>query len=334
MISSSDTTRADISIVMATCSRAPQLREALASLFAQQDLDDVKIEMVIVDDQSTDNTAEMLAELAQHARFPMRLLRGEKRGVAAARNLAASNAAGTWLASFDDDEIAEPDWLVQLYRCALQHDADCVGGSTLLRLPAPHIAAHYGTRARRLLGETLPGGSTRIYPQRQLPATNNALMRREMFLSLGGYDERFTEGGEDTDFFLRARNADFCLWLEPSAIAHHVIPERRTSIASIEQTAMRIGVAEARITELREPATRAWATILSRSMLGLLRDLPQLIAARITRRQLNATDARLSLLYTLGFTRATVSRGARRDALRSRMDFRMRHGERDDPTRR
>lgn len=319
-----------ISFVIATCSRSAQLRDALQSLFAQTGLHELSLEMVVVDDQSTDDTLSVLQELALTAPFPLRILHGTRSGVAAARNLAAENAQGEWLASFDDDEIAEPDWLAKLYATAIARNADAVGGTTLLRLPRYQLPVKYGLRARRLLGETAPGGTTRAYPEDLLPATNNVLLRRSLFVELQGYDTRFTEGGEDTDFFYRARLAGKALWLEPAAVTHHIIPERRTSYEAIVLTSKRIGVAEARMFRLHGKRGTAFTASLTRLASSLLRDLPALATASIARKQQAALEARVRLAYTEGLLRSLLRTN---DKLSASMDFRLRHGERTDPTK-
>jgi len=233
----------DISVVITTCSRAPILRGALQSLFAQRGVEGLRIELVVVDDASTDNTREVLAELAAISPFPLRVVSGERRGVAAARNLGARAAAGTWIASFDDDELAVPEWLSLLYTAAQSQGADVVGGATYLQLPDGHTLAEFGPRARVLLGECEPGGGLRPYPAGALPATNNVLFRRSLHATVDGYDARLTEGGEDVDFFARLQQRGASLWLEPAARAAHLIPEKRIAPGAIEQTGNPLDVA-------------------------------------------------------------------------------------------
>ena len=104
---SSETTNIDTSIVLATCSRAKMLRDALESLLVQSWADDHAVEIVVVDDGSTDDTPELLREIQQRSPVPLIVVQGEsavalrRRGTSAGRQ-----ARGEWIASFDDDQIA------------------------------------------------------------------------------------------------------------------------------------------------------------------------------------------------------------------------------------
>ena len=320
----------EISLVMTTCSRAPMLRMALDSLAAQTILNRVRVEFVLVDDQSTDNTMQVLEEFQRASRVPVRLMRGPKQGVAAARNLAAQAARGTWLASFDDDEIAPPDWLAQLYDAAVEHNADCVGGSTKLKLPEGRKLEEVNRRARRLLGEVPATGDTRVFTIEDLPATNNVLIRREVFEALRGFDTHFTEGGEDTDLFQRMRDAGYTMWFAPGAQVEHQIPAKRLEPHSIGMTAMRIGTVEAKLQRSRGSYNGLVRNVLGRCGLALLRDVPQLALASLRGDQAGVLDAKLSLRVTQGLLRALPAlRGGDSEFL-AKMDFRMRHGERED----
>lgn len=320
----------EISLVMTTCSRAAMLRTALDSLGAQSLLERVSVEFVLVDDQSTDNTAEVLEEFRRSAHVPVTILRGPRQGVAAARNLAWGAARGTWLASFDDDEIAPPEWLAALYDTAIAHNADCVGGSTRLRLPEGRTLAEVDRRARRLLGEVPASGAAREFTTEDLPATNNVLLRRAVFEDLGGFDTHFTEGGEDTDLFQRMRDAGFRMWFAPAAQVEHHIPPQRLEPHAICMTAMRIGTVEAKLLRARRSYVGLLMNVLGRCVLALLRDLPQFLLATLRGNQVAALDARLSLCVTQGLLRALPAlRGGNSEFL-AKMDFRMRHGERED----
>lgn len=324
----------EISLVLTTCSRARLLRGALETLFSQTLLSTVSAELVVVDDQSSDETPTLLAELARTAPIPVTVLQGSKQGVAAARNLAASGARGTWLATIDDDELAAPHWLETLYRTALEHGADCVGGATLLSLPPGRSLDEVGPRARRLLGEFAPTGAARPYAAAELPATNNVLYRRSVFEALGSYDTSFTEGGEDTDFFERMRNAGYKLWLTPEATVQHLIPPARMELRSQCLTAMRVGTIEARLQQRRRRWLGPLKTAAVRLGVAALRDLPNLSLATAAKDNVAKLDARLSLCFTAGLLRALPSLRGGRSRFLEKMDFRMRHGERNDPTAR
>src|ERR687896_831399 len=105
----------DVTVVIPTRSRWDLLSTAaLPSALAQED---VEIEVIVVDDGSSDTTPDALAELADPR---VRVLRHQRaRGVARARNAGIAAARGEWIAFLDDDDLWSPRKLrLQLERAA------------------------------------------------------------------------------------------------------------------------------------------------------------------------------------------------------------------------
>ena len=98
------------SVIICTYNRSPVLARALRSL-ARQSFAAGDFEVVVVDDGSTDNTAEvcegMHAELA-NLRY---IAAGKNEGLARARNIGIAAAAGEYLLFTDDDCIASEHWV-------------------------------------------------------------------------------------------------------------------------------------------------------------------------------------------------------------------------------
>ena len=97
----------EASVVVPTFNRRRTLAEVLAALDAQQSV--APFEIVVVDDGSTDGTAEWLEQRGQTR--PVRWLRQQNQGPAAARNRGVAMASGEVIAFLGDDTIPEPDWL-------------------------------------------------------------------------------------------------------------------------------------------------------------------------------------------------------------------------------
>jgi glycosyltransferase involved in cell wall biosynthesis len=105
----------DVSVVVPTHNRCRLLAQTLRSILWQRGVD---FEVIVVDDGSTDGTAEMVAGLGD-ARI--RLLRNDTpQEVAAARNRGIAEAAGAWLAFCDDDDLWAPDKLARQLQAAHQ----------------------------------------------------------------------------------------------------------------------------------------------------------------------------------------------------------------------
>lgn len=109
-----------LSVVLPTHNRAPLLVEALDSL-TRQTLSADRFEVVVVNDGSTDETADICADFA--TRLPLRHVRIENSGLSAAKNLGVFLADAEILFFFDDDDIADPDLLSQHLRSHAEHPA-------------------------------------------------------------------------------------------------------------------------------------------------------------------------------------------------------------------
>lgn len=108
-----------VSVIMPARNAAPFIDAALHSVRAQSISD---IEILVIDDGSSDATAEIVK---RHAREDdrVRLLRGAGRGPAAARNIGLSEARGTWAAAVDADDVIVADRLRLLLDAAEAGDA-------------------------------------------------------------------------------------------------------------------------------------------------------------------------------------------------------------------
>ena len=104
-----------ISVVLPTRDRAELLPRAVATVLAQRY---TNWELLIVDDASTDATAEVLAGFDDPR---IRTFTGQGRGVCAARNVAIGAVGGTLVAYLDDDNRMHPDWLGSVAWAFEQH---------------------------------------------------------------------------------------------------------------------------------------------------------------------------------------------------------------------
>ena len=92
-----------ISVIIPTFNRAKLLVEAVRSVLDQKDVPE-DVEIIVVDDGSTDNTAKALAALAGKIAY----IRHEHSGVSKARNLGISRSSGEWIAFLDSDDLWRP----------------------------------------------------------------------------------------------------------------------------------------------------------------------------------------------------------------------------------
>ncbi len=101
---------AQVSVLIVTYNSAEHLLRCLESI-AQQD--STALEIVVIDNASTDKTRELLAQFTPPARIPCSVtLNAENRGFAAAQNQAIRQAQGEWLLCLNPDVVLRPDFTI------------------------------------------------------------------------------------------------------------------------------------------------------------------------------------------------------------------------------
>lgn len=222
------TKKPDITVVVCTHNRAEMLREALESLSRLHLPDGMAAEILVVDNASTDNTPAVVREVAEKSPLPVRYVFEQQPGIVPARNRGVNEAEGQWIAFFDDDQLADENWLRELYAAAVAEGVKMVGGAVWLKLPAG-CRRNLSPVCRMLLGETVGRTTACDYDYRFTPGTGNLMLHRSVLTHIGLFDPRLRERGEDTDLFLRAQAAGYRGRYTPRAVIHHVIPPERLS---------------------------------------------------------------------------------------------------------
>lgn len=202
-----------VTIIVPTYNRAGPLADTLAHLSAQ-DYPPDRVELVVVDNSSADNTEDVVAAAAARSPFPIHFYRKDNRGPAASRNYAIERSNGEVIAFTDSDCIMTPDWLRT--------------GVALLR---PGVGVVAGTVQPINNPQRVPGffyhqiAHTR---EDYIYATANAFYRRAVIAEIGGFNEHFGTypwgmpvGGEDTDLAWRARRAGYEAVFAPRLVVSH-----------------------------------------------------------------------------------------------------------------
>src|SRR5688572_14570339 len=126
-----------LSVVMSTYNRGELLGDAIRSLLAQHQTITPPFELIVVDNNSTDKTHEIVEGFAR-IDGRVRYLFEPRQGLSHARNAAIRDARAPLIAFTDDDVRAEPDWVSAIVRAFDEHrDAAVIGGRVLPVWPGP-----------------------------------------------------------------------------------------------------------------------------------------------------------------------------------------------------
>ncbi|MGE5618269.1 MAG: glycosyltransferase family 2 protein [Sphingomonadaceae bacterium] len=209
------------SVVIANWNGRVHLERCLAAL-ASQSLD--RFEVILVDNGSTDGSAEMVSE-----RFPwVRLIVCPRNlGFAAANNVGILASAAQFVATLNNDTEPRPDWLERLLAPALADDGVGMVASKMVFAHRPGTINSAGIALDpagiawdRLGGEPDRGGGAveEVFG----PCAGAALYRRAMLDEVGLFDEDFFAYLEDLDLAWRARLAGWRALYAPDAVVTHV----------------------------------------------------------------------------------------------------------------
>ncbi|MBI4003359.1 MAG: glycosyltransferase [Nitrospira defluvii] len=189
--------------------------------FARQSFQAAEVEIIIVDDGSTDGTPEYIERYVKNwgpEQPRLRVMRQAHQGPAAARNLGAEAAQGEFLLFTDADCVPHLDWIKEM----------------VAPFQSPSIAAvkgAYKTKQRSLVARFAQAEFEARY--RQLAAAEyvdvvfsySAGFRREIFRTIGGFDTSFpVADNEDTDLSYRVATAGYKIKFNPAAIIYHQHP--------------------------------------------------------------------------------------------------------------
>jgi len=213
--------RPDASVIVVVYESGPTLAECLTALKGQTF---AGFETILVDNASSDRTAQQAA-----AADPSLILieNAVNRGFAAAVNQAARVARGRWLVLLNPDAYAAPDWLEQLMAAAAAHPEVRSFTSRQLMADDPgrldglgDVMSLAGFPFRGGFGHGDPGATEAGWV---FSGCGGAMMiGRELFLRLGGFDERLFCYCEDVDLGYRLRLVGEPTLLAPAAVVRHV----------------------------------------------------------------------------------------------------------------
>ncbi len=260
-----------ISVVICCYNRSTWLPETLASVLAQTY---EPMEVVVLDDGSTDSTAETLGPYLSRIRYHYQA----NAGVAVARTAGGRLAKGELIAFQDDDDLMAPDRLEVLY-AALEANPQCAFSVGDLKVIDPDVRLADIVRSH----DANPPAEYRVFDDGydavmwpRVPATNHTtLFRRADAEEIAWFDPEYNIGGEDKDFFARLGR------LRPVVYVAHVVSYYRrghkqmtarqlvTEFAALRRFQRHLG-------QEKHPLEQDMAARLRQRMLGKLKEMERI----------------------------------------------------------
>jgi glycosyltransferase involved in cell wall biosynthesis len=226
-----------VSICICTFNRERLLRETLSRLARLVVPEGASLEIVVIDNNSTDGTAKVIENGA--GPIPIRTARELTPGIAAARNAAVRTAQGNLMLWVDDDVLVEPEWAVRYATAARSNPGVALFGGPV----RPHFEGSPPGWVHQLLPEIGQAYALREFPPgcvdidaEHLPYGANFGTRRVIHDQLG-FDTALgrvgKDGGclsEESTFFEAALSMGFRgLWMPENPVLHVIPSERQTT---------------------------------------------------------------------------------------------------------
>ena len=225
-----------ISVVVCTYNRSQSLRKTLDSLADQLLPAESPWELIVVDNNSKDDTAEVVSKFSRTSSLSVRYVFEMNQGLSHARNTGVRAARGDIIAFTDDDVTVDPRWLFELQKTFTEFDCACVAGRIVpvwngqkpswLKLEGPQ-ALRSGTVVSFDLGDepcevnTVP------------PVGANMAFKRTVFENYGSFRSDLGKRGndpmlgEEVEFCARLSHAGDKLVYAPAAVVYHPVPQER-----------------------------------------------------------------------------------------------------------
>ncbi len=258
-----DTAHLDFTVVICTYNGAKRFPEVLDCLCLQVDTDHLRWEVIVVDNNSTDETAAVIEQYKAQwpLAIPLQYVFEKRQGAGYARHRAMRVAESPLVGFLDDDNLPAQNWVASAYRFSQKYPS----------------AGGYGSRIQGDFEHTPPKDFERIAPflalidrgdepliykphEKVLPPGAGLVIKRDLWLKhvpadpvLGGRTQSSMLTGEDLEAILHIQRAGWEIWYNPEMCLQHKIPKQRLEHQYLINLMRGIGLSRQRTRMLSMP---------------------------------------------------------------------------------
>lgn len=227
----------DLTVAICTYNGAKRVPAVLERLRQQTNTESCTWEILVIDNNSTDNTAQVVREYQANwdKSYPLKYTFEQQQGLAHARQRAITEAQGKYVGFLDDDNLAAPNWVAAAFAFGEANPQAGAYGSRIYPEYEVSPPANF-ERIAAFLALTDRGSSPRIYaPQKKiLPPGAGLVIRKQVWLDnvpqqilLQGRVGDSMLAGEDLEALLYIQQAGWEIWYNSEMIVHHQITKNR-----------------------------------------------------------------------------------------------------------
>ncbi|MBE9051699.1 glycosyltransferase family 2 protein [Nostocales cyanobacterium LEGE 11386] len=227
----------DVTLAIPSYNGAARLPKLLDLLFQQVDIENLNWEIIIIDNNSSDNTSEVISNYQKifSSKCPLRYFMESQQGAAYARLRAVREARGQFIAFLDDDNLPAPDWLAAAYIFGIEHPqagawSGQIHGEFEVKPPEnfEKIQAFLAIREHGEEAHLFEPDRLRLPPGAALVVRKQAWAENvPQKPKLSGKLPGVLVQGDDYEPLLYIHNANWEIWYNPAMHTYHQIPHWR-----------------------------------------------------------------------------------------------------------
>ena len=240
-----------LSIVICSYNRASYISDALTSLYCQS-AGLYEFEVIIVDNNSTDNTKEVYAIWRQtNTNGQFTFISETQQGASFARNTGAAIAKGEWVCFMDDDAVATLNYVENILK-HIQNKPDAVGfGGRIIPKYIPSEPKWMSYYVSSLVGNFDYAPIPCAFENGKYPLESNMIVKKSVYDKIGGFNVnlpgvvgKLRIGGEGKELFYKILALGHIIYYDPAICVHHVVEVKKLTSEYMYRVASGIGRGE------------------------------------------------------------------------------------------